>query len=51
MNHFSYPTPVVMMALMSRFASQGADDYASKLLAKMRQGFGGHAVSAAITKS
>ena len=38
------PTPVMTMALMSRFASQGADDYASKLLAKMRQGFGGHAV-------
>jgi 6-phosphogluconate dehydrogenase len=41
------PTPVMTMALMSRFASQGADDYASKLLAKMRQGFGGHAVTAA----
>jgi 6-phosphogluconate dehydrogenase len=39
------PTPVMTMALMSRFASQGADDYASKLLAKMRQGFGGHAVA------
>jgi 6-phosphogluconate dehydrogenase len=42
------PTPVMTMALMSRFASQGSDDYASKLLAKMRQGFGGHAVAAAI---
>lgn len=41
------PTPVMTLALMSRFASQGADDYASKLLAKMRQGFGGHAVGAA----
>jgi 6-phosphogluconate dehydrogenase len=41
------PTPVMTMALMSRFASQGADDFASKLLAKMRQGFGGHAVTAA----
>ena len=41
------PTPVMTMALMSRFASQGADDYASKLLAKMRQGFGGHVVTAA----
>ncbi len=39
------PTPVMTMALMSRFSSQGADDYASKLLAKMRQGFGGHAVT------
>ena len=43
------PTPVMTMALMSRFASQGADDYASKLLAKMRQGFGGHAVAIANT--
>jgi 6-phosphogluconate dehydrogenase len=41
------PTPVMTMALMSRFASQGADDYASKLLAKMRQGFGGHAITKA----
>ena len=41
------PTPVMTMALMSRFASQGADDYASKLLAKMRQGFGGHAITQA----
>lgn len=39
------PTPVMTMALMSRFASQGKDDFASKLLAKMRQGFGGHAVT------
>jgi 6-phosphogluconate dehydrogenase len=29
---------------MMRFASQGQADYAAKLLAKMRQGFGGHAV-------
>lgn len=39
------PTPVMTLALMSRFASQGKDEYASKLLAKMRQGFGGHAVA------
>ena len=32
------------LALMMRFASQGKNDYASKMLAKMRQGFGGHAV-------
>jgi 6-phosphogluconate dehydrogenase len=30
-------------ALMMRFASQGRQDYAAKLLAKMRQAFGGHA--------
>jgi 6-phosphogluconate dehydrogenase len=32
------------LALMMRFASQGKSEYADKLLAKMRQGFGGHAV-------
>lgn len=40
------PTPVMSLALMARFASQGQDDYASKLLAMMRAGFGGHAVQA-----
>jgi 6-phosphogluconate dehydrogenase len=38
------PTPVMSLALMVRFASQGKDEYADKLLAMMRQGFGGHAV-------
>jgi 6-phosphogluconate dehydrogenase len=38
------PTPVMSLALMARFASQGQDDYGSKLLAMMRAGFGGHAV-------
>ncbi len=38
------PAPVMSLALMSRFASQGHDDYGSKLLAMMRKGFGGHAV-------
>ena len=38
------PTPVMSMALMMRFASQGKADYASRLLAMMRKGFGGHAV-------
>lgn len=42
------PAPVLTLALMSRFASQGKDDYASKLLAMMRKGFGGHAVAAAV---
>ncbi|MDH3513306.1 MAG: decarboxylating 6-phosphogluconate dehydrogenase [Gammaproteobacteria bacterium] len=37
------PTPVMSLALMMRFASQGKDEYADKLLAMMRQGFGGHA--------
>ncbi|HAN57014.1 MAG TPA: decarboxylating 6-phosphogluconate dehydrogenase [Betaproteobacteria bacterium] len=38
------PAPVMSMALMMRFASQGQGDYANKLLAMMRSGFGGHAV-------
>ena len=38
------PAPVMSIALMMRFASQGKSDYASKMLAKMRQGFGGHTV-------
>lgn len=38
------PTPVMSLALMMRFTSQGRNDYAAKMLAKMRQGFGGHAV-------
>jgi 6-phosphogluconate dehydrogenase len=38
------PAPVMSLALMMRFASQGNNDYPAKLLAKMRQGFGGHAV-------
>jgi 6-phosphogluconate dehydrogenase len=37
-------TPVLALALMMRFASQGKDEYSAKLLALMRQGFGGHAV-------
>jgi 6-phosphogluconate dehydrogenase len=38
------PAPVITMALMSRFSSQGKSDYARKLLAMMRAKFGGHAV-------
>jgi 6-phosphogluconate dehydrogenase len=38
------PTPVMSLALMMRFASQGKDEYGDKLLAMMRKGFGGHAV-------
>jgi len=38
------PTPVMSLALMMRFASQGKADYTAKLLAMMRKGFGGHAV-------
>jgi len=38
------PAPVITMALMARFSSQGHSDYARKLLAMMRARFGGHAV-------
>jgi 6-phosphogluconate dehydrogenase len=38
------PAPVITMALMARFSSQGKADYASKLLARLRAGFGGHPV-------
>jgi len=39
------PAPVLTMALMGRFSSQGRSDYARKLLAMMRAGFGGHSVT------
>ncbi len=41
------PAPVLALALMSRFHSQGRADYAHKLLAMMRKSFGGHGVTAA----
>ena len=41
------PTPVMSLALMTRFASQGRQDYSDKLLAMMRNQFGGHAVRSA----
>jgi 6-phosphogluconate dehydrogenase len=41
------PAPVITMALMARFSSQGRSDYASKLLATLRASFGGHPVKSA----
>jgi 6-phosphogluconate dehydrogenase len=38
------PTPVITLALMSRFSSQGRSDYERRLLAMMRSSFGGHAI-------
>jgi len=38
------PAPVISLALALRFASQGHADYANRLLAMMRNAFGGHAV-------
>ncbi|MEW5770543.1 MAG: phosphogluconate dehydrogenase (NAD(+)-dependent, decarboxylating) [Pseudomonadota bacterium] len=39
------PTPVMTQALMARFSSQGKGDYANRVLAMMRKGFGGHAIT------
>lgn len=38
------PAPVISQALAARFVSQGRADFANKLLALMRKGFGGHAL-------
>ena len=38
------PAPVLALALMARFDSQGKGDYENRMLAMMRQAFGGHAV-------
>jgi 6-phosphogluconate dehydrogenase len=38
------PAPVITAALMQRFASQGRDDFAARVLATLRNRFGGHAV-------
>ena len=38
------PAPVLSLALMMRFASQGRGDYANRMLAMMPNAFGGHAV-------
>jgi 6-phosphogluconate dehydrogenase len=39
------PAPVMTLALIERFASQGHDDYTHRLLAEMRAAFGGHTVT------
>jgi 6-phosphogluconate dehydrogenase len=39
------PAPVMSLALMARFDSQGKADFGNKMLAKMRQAFGGHALA------
>ncbi|MBW8010531.1 MAG: decarboxylating 6-phosphogluconate dehydrogenase [Chloroflexi bacterium] len=38
------PAPVITMALLQRFVSRQEESYAAKLLAAMRNQFGGHAV-------
>jgi 6-phosphogluconate dehydrogenase len=41
------PAPVLSLALLMRFASQGKGEYADRLLAMMRKGFGGRKVAPA----
>jgi 6-phosphogluconate dehydrogenase len=41
------PAPAITQALHARFASQGQADFGNRLLAVMRQAFGGHAVKTA----
>jgi 6-phosphogluconate dehydrogenase len=38
------PAPIITLALMMRFVSRQDESYAAKLLAAMRNQFGGHAV-------
>ena len=36
------PVPVINAALMARFSSQDAGDFGARLLARVRNAFGGH---------
>ncbi|HEY8623030.1 MAG TPA: hypothetical protein VIM74_04125, partial [Casimicrobiaceae bacterium] len=38
------PAPVLSLALIMRFASQGKGEYADRLLSMMRKSFGGHKI-------
>ena len=38
------PAPITTLALFSRFASRQEESYAAKVVAALRQEFGGHAV-------
>lgn len=39
------PTPIMSTALMMRFSSQGSHEFSDKLLAMMRNSFGGHSIT------
>ena len=41
------PAPAITLALMMRFVSRDDENYAARLLAAMRAGFGGHAIKPA----
>ena len=44
------PAPVITMSLLQRLTSRDTDSYSDKLLAAMRNQFGGHAIKAAAKK-
>ncbi len=44
------PAPVITLSLLQRLSSRDSDSYSDKLLAAMRNQFGGHAIKAAAKK-
>ncbi|MGC8460935.1 MAG: phosphogluconate dehydrogenase (NAD(+)-dependent, decarboxylating), partial [Candidatus Dormibacteria bacterium] len=40
----SVPTPVLALSLMARFASRGEDEFGNRMIAALRNEFGGHAM-------
>jgi 6-phosphogluconate dehydrogenase len=44
------PAPVITLSLLQRLASRDSDSYSDKLLAAMRNQFGGHAIKSAAKK-
>jgi 6-phosphogluconate dehydrogenase len=44
------PAPVITLSLLQRLTSRDTDSYSDKLLAAMRNQFGGHAIKAAVKK-
>ena len=45
------PTPVITLSLQMRFRSRQSDSYGAKVIAALRNQFGGHAVTAAIKEA
>jgi 6-phosphogluconate dehydrogenase len=42
--------PVITLALQMRFASRDRENYAARLLASMRNSFGGHAIKQTVSQ-
>jgi 6-phosphogluconate dehydrogenase len=42
----SVPAPVITLSLLSRFVSRQEESYSAKVVAALRNQFGGHAVKA-----